>query len=77
MATRKGRKTAATIQMQLNTLLEEFEYSKDVEEARAALAEVESEGTVSWDEVKSSLSYERANSPQRHKGHREAPKPKT
>ena len=59
MITRKGRKMAAIIPMELydllDSVLEEFEYSKDVEKARAALAEVEREGTVSWDKVKSDL----------------------
>jgi prevent-host-death family protein len=57
--TRKGRKMAAIIPMELYSLLEsvleEFEYNKDVEEARAALAEVERKGSVPWEQVKSEL----------------------
>ena len=59
MITRKGRKMAAIIPVELYTLLEsvleEFEYKNDMEKARAALAEVETEGTVPWDKIKSEL----------------------
>jgi len=59
MITRKGKKMAAIIPADLYALLEsvldELEYNKDLEEARTALAEVGSEGTVSWDTVKSDL----------------------
>jgi len=59
MITRKGRKMAAIIPVELYMLLEsvlkEIEYKNDVEEARAALAEVETEGTVPWDKIKSEL----------------------
>ena len=59
MITRKGKKMAAIIPVELYTLLEsvleEFEYKNDVEEARAALAEVETEGTVPWEKIKSEL----------------------
>ncbi len=39
----------------LEDVLDEFEYKKDVAEARQALAEVEREGTVPWNKVKSKI----------------------
>jgi len=54
MTSRRRSKIAAT-DTELNALLEELEYRKDVEEARAALEEVEREGTVPWDEIKTEL----------------------
>ena len=79
MATPKARKKALPTKpnVLLENDLEVYEYGKDVEEARAALAEVEREGTVSWDEVKSYLADERPNSPQRHREPGKVPKPKT
>jgi len=57
--TRNGRKMAALIPIEdltlLESLLEELEYRRDLEEARAALAEVETEGTVPWEKVKADL----------------------
>ena len=57
--TRNGRNVAAVIPMDLYALLEsvleEFEYDKDVREAREALAEADREGTVPWDEAKSEI----------------------
>ncbi len=57
--TRNRKKIAAMIPVELYTLLEdvldEFEYKKDVAEARQALAEVEREGTVPWNKVKSKI----------------------
>jgi hypothetical protein len=38
-------------------LLEELENRIDLDDARAALAEVETEGTVSWEKIKSQLGF--------------------
>lgn len=65
VVTRNGKKMAALIPMEefelLESILDELEYKKDVEEARAALKEVETEGTVSWEKVKSVLQSKPCN----------------
>lgn len=59
LITRNRKKVAAMIPVELYALLEDvledFEYKKDVEQARKALAEVEREGTVPWDKVKAEI----------------------
>jgi prevent-host-death family protein len=55
VVTRNGKAIAAIVPIEDLKLLEEIEDRKDIEEARAALAEVEETGTVSWDEIKTEL----------------------
>lgn len=52
---RNGEAIAALVPIEDLKLLEEIEDRKDIEDARAVLAEVEKEGTVSWDEIKAEL----------------------
>ena len=59
VVTRNGKKMAALISMDelalLESILDELEYKKDVDEACAALSEIETEGTVPWDKIQSDL----------------------
>ena len=52
---RHGKELAALVPIEDLRFLEELEDRLDLEEARAALAEVESEGTVPWEKVKEEL----------------------
>lgn len=57
IVTRNGKKMAALISVEdlelLERVIETLEYQQDLEEARQALKEVETEGTVSWEQVQS------------------------
>ena len=53
--TRHGKPLAALVPLEDLELLEELEDQAEVEAARAALAEAEEQGTVSWEEFKASL----------------------
>lgn len=59
VVTSYGKKVAAVIPIEdlklLEMLLEKLEYRRDLEEARAALEEMEREGTVSWDKLREEL----------------------
>lgn len=59
IVTTHGKKAAAIIPVEelelLELLLERLEYRKDVIDARAALEEIEKEGTVSLEEWRQSL----------------------
>ena len=52
---RHGKELAALVPIEDLRFLEELEDRLDLEEARAALAEVENEGTVPWEKVKEEL----------------------
>ena len=52
---RHGKELAALVPMEDLRFLEELEDRLDLEEARAALAEAETGGTVPWDKVKEDL----------------------
>ena len=52
---RHGKELAALIPMEDLIFLEELEDRMDLEEARAALAEAEKEGTIPWEKVKKDL----------------------
>ena len=52
--TRRGKEVAALIPLEDLELLEALENLVDIEDARAALAEAEQEGTVSWGDFKKS-----------------------
>lgn len=58
VVTRNGKKMAALIPIEefalLESVLNELEYKRDVDEARQALDEIK-EGTVPWEKVKSDL----------------------
>jgi prevent-host-death family protein len=53
--TRHGKPLAALVPLEDLALLEQWEDEADVEAARAALAEAEEQGTISWEEFKASL----------------------
>ena len=53
--TRRGKEVAAVVPIEDVKLLEELEDRIDLEEARAALAEVKSKGTVPWEKIKTDL----------------------
>lgn len=59
IVTRNGKDIIAMIPVEelalLESVLEGLEYKRDVEEARAALKEIESEGTVSWEKTQKDL----------------------
>ena len=55
VVTRNGKKMAALVPIEDLVLLERLEYEKDVAEARAALEEIEAEGTISWEKVQEEL----------------------
>ena len=54
-----GKKVAAIISVEdlnlLQMVLERLEYRKDVADARAALEEIEKEGTVPWEKIREDL----------------------
>ena len=52
---RHGKEIAALVPVEDLKFLEELEDRMDLEEARAALAEVEKEGTIPWEKVKEDL----------------------
>lgn len=53
--TRRGKDLAALVPIEDLELLERLEDRIDLEDARAALAEVRESGTVSWEKLKSDL----------------------
>ena len=53
--TRRGREVAAVVPIEDVKLLEELEDRIDLEEARAALAETKSKGTIPWEKIKADL----------------------
>jgi len=53
--TRRGKDLAAVVPMEDLELLERLEDRIDLEDARAALAEVRESGTVTWEKLKSDL----------------------
>jgi len=53
--TRRGKDLAALVPIEDLELLERLEDRIDLEDARAALAEVREGGTVSWEKLKSDL----------------------
>jgi len=52
---RRGREVAAIVPLEDLALLETLEDLVDLDEARAALEEATSEGTVPWQDIKSRL----------------------
>lgn len=53
--TRRGKDLAAIVPIEDLELLERLEDRIDLEDARAALAEVRESGTVTWEKIKSDL----------------------
>jgi prevent-host-death family protein len=53
--TRRGKEVAAVVPIEDVKLLEELEDRIDLEEARAALAEAKSKGTIPWEKIKADL----------------------
>lgn len=53
--TRRGKDLAAVVPMEDLELLERLEDRIDLEDARAALAEVRESGAVTWEKLKSDL----------------------
>jgi prevent-host-death family protein len=53
--TRRGREVAAVVPIEDVKLLEELEDRMDLEDARAALAEAKSKGTIPWEKIKADL----------------------
>jgi prevent-host-death family protein len=53
--TRHGKAIAAVVPIEDIELLEELENRIDLEDARAALAEIKKEGTISWKAIKDEL----------------------
>ncbi|MFQ5619192.1 MAG: type II toxin-antitoxin system Phd/YefM family antitoxin [Rhodospirillales bacterium] len=53
--TRRGKALAAVVPLEDVELLERLEDRIDLDEARAALAEVRDDGTVSWEEIKAEI----------------------
>ena len=54
--TRRGRDLAALVPIEDLELLEQLEDRIDLDAARAALREVESDGTIAWEQIKANLS---------------------
>ena len=52
---RRGKNVAAVVPLEDFALLEELEDRIDLEDARAALAEVKKKGTLPWEKVKADL----------------------
>ncbi|MGH2560069.1 MAG: type II toxin-antitoxin system Phd/YefM family antitoxin [Thermomicrobiales bacterium] len=50
--TRRGKELAAIVPIEDVRWMEELEDRIDIEEARAALADVREHGTISWEEIK-------------------------
>jgi len=55
IVTRHGKAIAAVVPIEDVELLERLENRIDLEDARAALAEVKKKGTVSWEDIKAEL----------------------
>jgi len=53
--TRRGKEVAAVVPIEDVKLLEELEDRIDLEEARIALAETKSKGTIPWEKIKADL----------------------
>jgi prevent-host-death family protein len=53
--TRRGQELVAVVPVEDVRLLEELEDRLDLEEARAALAGAQAEGTVPWEKIKAEL----------------------
>jgi len=53
--TRRGKEVAAVVPIEDVKLLEDLEDRIDLEEARAALAETKSKGTIPWEKIKADL----------------------
>ena len=53
--TRRGKEVAAVVPIEDVKLLEKLEDSVDLDEARAALAEAKSKGTIPWEKIKADL----------------------
>jgi prevent-host-death family protein len=53
--TRRGKEVAAVVPIEDVKLLEELEDRIDLEDARAALAEAKSKGTIPWVKIKADL----------------------
>ena len=53
--TRRGKEVAAVVPIEDVKLLEELEDHIDLEEARAALVETKSKGTIPWKKIKADL----------------------
>jgi len=53
--TRRGKEVAAVVPIEDVKLLEELEDRIDLEEARAALTEAKSKGTIPWEKIKADL----------------------
>jgi prevent-host-death family protein len=53
--TRRGKEVAAVVPIEDVKLLEELEDHIDLEEARAALVETKSKGTIPWEKIKADL----------------------
>ena len=53
--TRHGKAVAAVVPIEDYELLEQIEDRIDLEDARAALADVKKKGTVSWEKLKAEL----------------------
>ncbi len=53
--TRRGKRIVYVVPVRDVELLEELETRVDLDEARKALKEIETEGTVSWEKVKAEL----------------------
>ena len=50
--TRRGKEVVAVVPIEDVRLLEELENRWDLEDARAGVAEAQTEGTISWEEAK-------------------------
>ena len=55
VVTYEGREVGALVPLEDLALLQEIEDRSDLAEAREALAEIEKEGTISWERVKADL----------------------
>jgi len=53
--TRHGKAVAAVVPIEDLEFLEELEERIDIEDARAALADVKKQGTISWNKIKAEL----------------------
>jgi len=53
--TRRGKEIVAVVPIEDLRFLEELENRIDLEDARAALAEVKKKGTISWERIKADL----------------------
>jgi prevent-host-death family protein len=53
--TRRGKEIVAVVPIEDLRFLEELENRIDLDDARAALAEVKKKGTISWERIKADL----------------------